>query len=137
MLDENPTYEKLDEETAETISVLMGVKDFMEHKKELSNPTVTTAQQTMQSSANYRNTISRKSRSMENSANPGITRNTAGQLRLSCIRKIAAKSFTKNLAKKCNSSFASCIFYVILCRTIIMGVFAVFRQGPGKSFVFI
>lgn len=57
MLDENLTYEKLDEETAETISVLMGVKDFMEHKKELSNPTVTTALQTKQSSANYRNTI--------------------------------------------------------------------------------
>lgn len=33
MLEKNPAYRKLDEETAETIGILMGVKDFMEQKE--------------------------------------------------------------------------------------------------------
>lgn len=34
MLDKNPSYGRLDEETAETIGILMGVEGFMEHKEE-------------------------------------------------------------------------------------------------------
>ena len=34
MLEENPEYQKMDEETARTVSVLMGIKDFTEKQEQ-------------------------------------------------------------------------------------------------------
>lgn len=52
-------------------------------------------------------------------------------------RNRGAKSQLKKIVKKCNSFFASCIFYDILFGTMIMGVFAFYGLSPVKSLVFI